>query len=241
MRLSFVVPGSPLGQNAVYRRRRGWGMYMTEQGKAWVEKIRAFCRLHLPSEWPLDDGYDVDLTHYFATLRNDGDGPVKLELDALEGILYHNDRQVRDVTARKRLDRQNPRLEITVSLARQWRGIVMTLESLKSAIEADARLFAENVAKKSVIAFTEELSKTVVSGLSEPTPEVKAPAAPQERAKRGRPAKAVLNCKTAGCGRVVVAKGLCSSHYQKARSKARAKEAAKAQPEANGASATPAQ
>jgi Holliday junction resolvase RusA-like endonuclease len=49
---------------------------------------------------------------YYATRRPDLD--VSLILDALEGIAYRNDRQVREMHLYHHLDRENPRAEITL-------------------------------------------------------------------------------------------------------------------------------
>jgi len=118
--LRFVVPGSPLSQNLVYRRRPGgYGMFMTQEGKLWIKTIQGHALANRPDDWPLDEVVDLELVHYFSSRRPDSDGPVKLELDALQGILYRKDSQVRDVIFRKRLDAVNPRLEITVWLPRE--------------------------------------------------------------------------------------------------------------------------
>jgi Holliday junction resolvase RusA-like endonuclease len=49
---------------------------------------------------------------YYATRRPDLD--ASLILDALEGIAYRNDRQVREMHLYHHLDRENPRAEITL-------------------------------------------------------------------------------------------------------------------------------
>jgi Holliday junction resolvase RusA-like endonuclease len=62
---------------------------------------------------PLLEG-DLRMTAdvYYATRRPDLD--VSLILDALEGIAYRNDRQVREMHLYHHLDRANPRAEITL-------------------------------------------------------------------------------------------------------------------------------
>jgi len=81
----------------------------------------------------------------------------------------------------------------------------MNVEALKAAIRADAEIFAEKIARQTITAFAEELKGLV-------TP--------------GGPAKSDA-CKIEGCPKPVVAKGFCASHYQKARNKAKAREAKK--------------
>ena len=62
---------------------------------------------------PLLEG-DLRMTAdvYYASRRPDLD--VSLILDALEGIAYRNDRQVREMHLYHHLDRENPRAEITL-------------------------------------------------------------------------------------------------------------------------------
>lgn len=65
---------------------------------------------------------DVECVYYLDSRRPDSDGPGKLTRDALEGALYENDRQVRDFVQRKRLDREHPRLDITLRLVSPAQG-----------------------------------------------------------------------------------------------------------------------
>lgn len=113
--LEFSVPGSPLSQNAVYRRRgKGGGLYMTDEGKAFKEEI-ALRALHArPDGWDLKRWFEVGVTCYFDSERPDVDGPCKLALDAMESVLYDNDRQVVKVTMERRVDRKAPRMEVKV-------------------------------------------------------------------------------------------------------------------------------
>lgn len=56
----------------------------------------------------------VDITIYYATRRPDLDESVIL--DCMQGFIYENDRQVKEKHIYHRLDKVNPRAEITVRL-----------------------------------------------------------------------------------------------------------------------------
>lgn len=56
----------------------------------------------------------VLLDCYHPSRRTDCDGPIKIVLDSLQGFAYRNDSQVALVAASKRLDRKNPRIEVTI-------------------------------------------------------------------------------------------------------------------------------
>jgi len=99
--IRFSVPGYPVTTNQAYRRRKGYGMYMTENAKQWKALIGVLGKRAMAGKAPLEGDIGVSLDLTFDTFRPDVDGPIKLVLDALQGIAYKNDRQVRAVSARK--------------------------------------------------------------------------------------------------------------------------------------------
>lgn len=133
----FVVPLRPVGVNAQYRAHRG-GVHKTDAARAFAgavavygAKARRAARVETTT-----DPVDVLIRFYFADERPDGDGPVKSVLDALQipsakgdhpgaGFIA-NDRQVRDHHVQRRIDRERPRVEVTVGPA----GEVFTLGAL---------------------------------------------------------------------------------------------------------------
>lgn len=118
---SFIVdiPVAPLSQNQIYRRGKGEGLYMTNEGKAFKKSIWAFTRMRAAAmqfaPTPLDL-VGVRLTLRFPDGRGDIDGPVKPILDALQGAAYENDRQVEELVVRRRLRDPNPGLTIEVRI-----------------------------------------------------------------------------------------------------------------------------
>jgi len=147
----IVLPGSPLTQNTIYRiaviKPRGAPQHatlmMTPEGRAYLAAVRAAILSVRPLNWNNGWPVDVEAVYYFETLVPDVDGPGKLVLDALGadrprkdrkgnvhqvfpgGVLVHNDRQVRDFLQRRRLDRNQPRLELlVVSIPPAQRGLL---------------------------------------------------------------------------------------------------------------------
>ena len=97
--LSFTVPGqavpwtratgyyrryTPKRQRTYAQRLQAWaahGVFLWEQGRR---------------RWPLDARYRVELVAFFSDRRpRDTDNLVKIVLDAGQGVLWANDRQVR--------------------------------------------------------------------------------------------------------------------------------------------------
>lgn len=89
----FVIMGPPVSQQTRSRARR----------RAWVEQLRAA----VTARWPADDlpvtiAVHVQITHVFPGVSGDLDNLAKPVLDALKGLAYEDDRQVTDLTMRKR-------------------------------------------------------------------------------------------------------------------------------------------
>lgn len=68
------------------------------------EKVAAAARSNLPSDWqPLDGDVDLNVTYYqLGNWRGDNDNMVKPIQDALQGIAYRNDNQIRNQSVKRR-------------------------------------------------------------------------------------------------------------------------------------------
>jgi Holliday junction resolvase RusA-like endonuclease len=118
--MSFVVPGSPLSINRCYRvgvSRQGHRiMFYSAEGKRWKAAVACHALARRPADWPLAGRYAVTFAAYFQRASADVDNLVKPALDALQGTLWANDRQVTSVTATKAIDIEAPRLVVTVEV-----------------------------------------------------------------------------------------------------------------------------
>ena len=101
MTITFTVR-NPISINRMYGNRRGLGSkgrYLTAEGKAFKERIAA-AALAMRQEllWPgnLWRIRRAELSYQLYDCRLDPDAPRKATKDALEGILYVNDRLVQD-------------------------------------------------------------------------------------------------------------------------------------------------
>lgn len=99
MKIKFRIYGKAISENTAYRRRKqGYGMFMTPEGKAWKEAVAWSARASLtkalsPSEMKKD--VHLHMTFYFGDKRRrDCHNYEKLLIDGLEGILFENDSQV---------------------------------------------------------------------------------------------------------------------------------------------------
>ncbi len=77
-----------------------------------LDYVAAVKRTYPPLVPLLEGNLRMTADVYYASRRPDLD--ASLILDALEGIAYRNDRQVREMHLYHHLDRENPRAEITL-------------------------------------------------------------------------------------------------------------------------------
>ena len=121
MRVSFTVAGKVVGTNAAYKRSGSTagrvGFYMTKEAKEFKARIwlAGFIAAN-ESKWPVDYDGPISLTLKTFNCRQDVDSASKLEMDAMQGVFYINDKQVMKLTAEKAKDDKGPRVEIEVEM-----------------------------------------------------------------------------------------------------------------------------
>ena len=97
--MKLAVDQLPPSDNSVYRRRGGYGMYLTQEGKDWKELIETLSRKYQPT----DQEVAVCLEFVFTDKRRrDCQNHIKLTLDALQGHFYLDDSQIHHLTVIKR-------------------------------------------------------------------------------------------------------------------------------------------
>jgi len=97
----IVLSGLPPTVNHAYRRRGGYGMYMTKDAKAWKEQAIWECKTYYRKQKPLEDNLAV-LIIFMVKSRGkwDIDNRLKSLLDALTGAgIWVDDRQIMHITA----------------------------------------------------------------------------------------------------------------------------------------------
>ena len=109
----IVLLGNPLSNNSIYKRGKGRTIYMTKEGKALKEDYVWQAK----EQWkkPLIEGkLKVLIGLYFGDRRkHDWDNYGKL-LDALNGVIWWDDSQIREANVKLFYDKQNPRIEVKI-------------------------------------------------------------------------------------------------------------------------------
>jgi Holliday junction resolvase RusA-like endonuclease len=119
--LTFTIPGPPV-PNARARRGRGGNHYTPDKTRAYRNRVAWECTRKRLATWPLHARYAVELTFHMPNSRRaDADNLAKGVLDALNGIAWEDDSQVQRLVVEKRIDRANPRAEVTIEILEQDR------------------------------------------------------------------------------------------------------------------------
>ncbi len=109
----FTAHHKQVSTNNGYKRGKGKGLYKTKALKEFQRAIREEAR-KMWRDRPIDklSKWAVEITFYYPSSRNDVDGSIKPVLDALEGIIFENDRRVLVLLVNKARDKSNPRTTI---------------------------------------------------------------------------------------------------------------------------------
>jgi len=124
--LEFTVPGPPVpkGRPRTVRRARDgrplpkpitFTPKRTTDYEAHVRTIAWAAVSHVPA-WRTDAAYRVTATFYRAARRGDADNCIKSVLDSLQPLLFADDAQVIEQSARLEIDRERPRAEVRVEM-----------------------------------------------------------------------------------------------------------------------------
>jgi len=109
--VTFTLPLPPMA-NRYWRNFRG---RMVVSAEARRYKVDAAYRAKMQGAQVLDGELAVRLAVYRKARRGDLDGFLKVALDSLNGIAWHDDRQIVKIDAERHDDKANPRIEITVT------------------------------------------------------------------------------------------------------------------------------
>ena len=111
MQLTLPMPPSV---NRIWRRKKGGGVYLDPKAAEFKETVGRICLIERVKPIPRPI---VTLHVYFPNHRSDVDNRAKLTLDALQGFAYQNDKEIVCVCLWKHFDKNDPRVEVTITTA----------------------------------------------------------------------------------------------------------------------------
>lgn len=108
MKFSMPIPPTV---NRIYRRPRfGAGLYKTEEAKNYDRYVKKKLHQYNPVLGPIS----VRLEFYFLNSKRDIDSGLKVLLDAMQGRMYTNDTQIKELHVYKLKDKLYPRVDIEI-------------------------------------------------------------------------------------------------------------------------------
>lgn len=108
--INLTLPYPPSANH--YLRRTSRGVYRTPEAQAYKETVALTLRLE--GVEPLTGDLEIVVDAYRPRKRGDLDNILKVALDSLNGLAWHDDKQIARITANRHDDPKRPRLEIAV-------------------------------------------------------------------------------------------------------------------------------
>jgi Holliday junction resolvase RusA-like endonuclease len=116
--MNITLLGEPKSTQHIYKMSCVGGfarMYMSSEGKALKESYQWQAKSQ-HSGPPFEGPVSVSIVLYFQTKRQgDWDNFHKISMDALTGIVWVDDKQIKSARVTMSYDKKNPRIEIEVS------------------------------------------------------------------------------------------------------------------------------
>ena len=116
--IKFSVNGIPRPKQS-FRYSKA-GSYTDPKVKAWQDSV-SWAAKEAMAGWEMMDGYlQATITFYVPDhRRRDTDNMSKCVLDAMNKIVYNDDTQVIDLHLHKRIDKDAPRIVVSVTQAKE--------------------------------------------------------------------------------------------------------------------------
>ena len=109
--MNLKLPLPPTTNHIYMRTRRG--VFLTTKARDWKQEAGWMLKEAWMPKPTLKEDVCVKVT-YFLKRERDLDGGNKLLFDAMERIVYENDKQIVEIYLYKKWDKKNPRLEVEV-------------------------------------------------------------------------------------------------------------------------------
>jgi Holliday junction resolvase RusA-like endonuclease len=110
----FSVPVAAVGVNQTYRVGRGRKVYKSREANRYRDAVIFAAKYAMRGREKFAGEVEARLLFVYPTARNDIDGAIKPTLDALNGIVWQDDRQVVRLAVEKS-KAGRPRVEVAVA------------------------------------------------------------------------------------------------------------------------------
>lgn len=107
--MKLILKTEALSVNSMYRGRR----FLTKEAKGMKESMAWEMKSQMKGKI-LEGDVAVNIIFYLKNNRNDLDNLLKGFLDCMTGIIYVDDRQIKEIHCFKEIDKKNPRIELLI-------------------------------------------------------------------------------------------------------------------------------
>lgn len=104
----------PPSSNRLWRTGNG-ATYISQEAREYKQNVALLARVAKAK--PFDGNVFVNVRVYRPRQSGDLDNRLKVVLDALQGVCYHDDKQVVKIIAERFDDPKHPRVEVEINLA----------------------------------------------------------------------------------------------------------------------------
>ena len=102
----------PVSANRYWRKYNN-RMVVSAEARAYKQEVALLAAQQIDE--PMTGSVSIYLDVYRQHRRGDLDNRLKVVLDSLQGIVYHDDKQIAEIHVVRHEDRKNPRVEVQVS------------------------------------------------------------------------------------------------------------------------------
>lgn len=106
----FTLPMPP-SANRYWRRGANGTTYVSDEAQEYKDAVY----YQLIRQRPVDGDMKITMRIYRARKSGDLDNRIKIVLDALNGIIYHDDKQIVEIHAYRHDDAKRPRVEVEIT------------------------------------------------------------------------------------------------------------------------------
>lgn len=110
----ITLPGTPISVNKRLILNKRVGRFANTRAYA---ELKSAWSWHVKSQWrrkPLTRALSLEINFWYPNRRHDIDNGIKIVLDVLSNLVYEDDKQIDELIVHKKLDKENPRVEIEV-------------------------------------------------------------------------------------------------------------------------------
>lgn len=116
--MKLTLKGKPMSTNNLYRsvcRGKFPSVYMSTAGKALKEDYQWQIKSQMKGFQMFTGDIKISITLFHGTKRHmDWDNFHKISMDAMSGIVFTDDNQIRVATVMQSYDKTNPRIELEI-------------------------------------------------------------------------------------------------------------------------------